>query len=242
MTETQPAGLRPEMGTKMAEKWILALPEKWGKHGPENRENGPKFHFRTILGPFFPFSGPFFSFSGPFSPHFSGEAKIHVSAIFVPISGRRPEMDLYEIHGIPIPDLVLRSRASTSGAIWGGFPCWTNLLGLRPSRLLERGFGPPARNRKNKYRFRPPPEKRKNLAEKKGKSSENCPKIEFWAHFPILRLIFPFSETGQNLYFACFGPEARKTRCSSRRAGSKYLEGGSHFLNSCRNGWELPSA
>ena len=90
-----------EMGTKMAEKWILALPEKWGKHGPENGKNGPKFHFRTISGPLFPFSGPFFSFSTIFLP-FSGEAKIHVSAIFVPISGLRPEMDLYQVHGIPI--------------------------------------------------------------------------------------------------------------------------------------------
>ena len=29
----------------MAEKWILALPENWGKHGLENGNSGPKFHF-----------------------------------------------------------------------------------------------------------------------------------------------------------------------------------------------------
>ena len=27
----------------MAEKWILASPEKWWTHGPENGKNGPKF-------------------------------------------------------------------------------------------------------------------------------------------------------------------------------------------------------
>ena len=70
------------MGTKMAEKWILASPEKWGKHGPENGKNGPKFHFRTIFGLFFPFSGPFFSFSGPFSTHFQVRRK----SIFRPFS------------------------------------------------------------------------------------------------------------------------------------------------------------
>ena len=36
------SGLRPEMGTKMAEKWILALPEKWGENGLENEKNGPE--------------------------------------------------------------------------------------------------------------------------------------------------------------------------------------------------------
>ena len=50
-------------------------------------------HARDILGPFFPFSGPF-------SPHILGEAKIHFSAIFVLISCRRPEMDLYQVDGI----------------------------------------------------------------------------------------------------------------------------------------------
>ena len=98
----------------MAEKWILALPEKWGTHGPENGENGPKFHFQTILGPFFPFSGPFFSFSGPFSPRYSGKAKIHFSAIFVSISGRKPEMDLYEVHGIPTTTRFARATRESA--------------------------------------------------------------------------------------------------------------------------------
>ena len=43
----------PEMGTKMAEKWILASPGKWGKHGPENRKNGPNMAPRDgfVQGP-----------------------------------------------------------------------------------------------------------------------------------------------------------------------------------------------
>ena len=85
------SGLWREMGTKMAEKWILASPEKWGKHGRENEKNGPKFHFRTIFGLFFPFSWPFFlifraifppffrrgqnPFFGHFRPHFGPEAR-----------------------------------------------------------------------------------------------------------------------------------------------------------------------
>ena len=94
------SGLQPEMGTKMTEKWILALPEKWGENGPENEKNGPENgkngaqNGLKIFGPFSPFSGPCFS-------PFSGKAKIHFSAIFVPISGRRPEMDQNEVHGIP---------------------------------------------------------------------------------------------------------------------------------------------
>ena len=77
--------------------------EKWGengpeneKNGPENGKNGPKMVRKWNFGPLSPFSGPCF-------PHFSGKAKIHFPAIFVPISGLRPEMDLYEVHGIPIP-------------------------------------------------------------------------------------------------------------------------------------------
>ena len=50
---------------------------------PFSNHFGPIFSiFRAVLPPF----------SGPFSPHFSGKANIHFSAIFVPISGRRPEM------------------------------------------------------------------------------------------------------------------------------------------------------
>ena len=62
---------------------------------------GPNSIFEPFSGYFFHFPGHFFSFSGPFFPHFSGEAQIHFSAIFVPISGRKPEMDLYQVHGIP---------------------------------------------------------------------------------------------------------------------------------------------
>ena len=59
----------------------------------EKNGNGSKMGFRAI----FPFSGPCFS-------HFFRQAKIHLSAIFVPISGRRPERDLYQVHGIPTHD------------------------------------------------------------------------------------------------------------------------------------------
>ena len=79
------SGLQPEMGTKMAEKWILASPGKMG----ENGKNGPKMgkmarnsilsHFRAT----FPILGAIF-------PHFLDEARSHFSAIFVPISGQVP--------------------------------------------------------------------------------------------------------------------------------------------------------
>ena len=59
-----------------------------------------KMALQAIFGPFFPFFAPFFPFSGPFLPHFTGKAKIHFSAIFVAISARRPEMELYQVHGI----------------------------------------------------------------------------------------------------------------------------------------------
>ena len=85
----------------MAEKWILASPEKWGengpeneKNGPENGKNGPKMVRIWNFGPFSPFSGPCF-------PHFSGKAKIHFPAISSPFRAFGPEMDLYELHGIP---------------------------------------------------------------------------------------------------------------------------------------------
>ena len=68
-------GLTWEMGGKLPDKGKMA--RKWLKN-----------RFRAIC-----------SFFGPFFPHFSGEAKIHFSAILVPISGRRPEMDLHQVHG-----------------------------------------------------------------------------------------------------------------------------------------------
>ena len=91
----------PKWGRKWPKNGFWPCQKNGGSMARKMAKNGPKFHFRTILGPFFPFSGPFSPFCGPFSPHFSGKAKMHVSAIFVPISGRRPEMDLYEVHGIP---------------------------------------------------------------------------------------------------------------------------------------------
>ena len=112
-----------QMSTKFGIPWtsyrspFRAGGPKWGWKWPKNGfwprlKNGGRMArkmgkmarnsiFEPFWAHFFPFSGPFFSFSGPFSPHFPGEAKIHFSAIFVPISGRRPEMDLYEVHGIP---------------------------------------------------------------------------------------------------------------------------------------------
>ena len=60
----------------MAEKWILALPEKGEKNG-RKMGNG---HFWPISGPIFPFFPAIF-------PPFSGRAKIHFLAIF-PILGK----------------------------------------------------------------------------------------------------------------------------------------------------------
>ena len=76
------SGLRPEMGPKMAERWILALPEKWGKRGPENGKNGPKSIFEPFLGHFFHFPGHFSHFTGHFSPIFQMRPK----SIFRPFS------------------------------------------------------------------------------------------------------------------------------------------------------------
>ena len=50
-------------------------------------ENGSKMEFRAV---FRIFRAVFPPFSGPWS-----------KSTFVPISGRRPEMDLYQVHGIP---------------------------------------------------------------------------------------------------------------------------------------------
>ena len=95
------------MGPKMAERWILALPEKWGKCGPGKWEKWPEIPFRTMArnSIFEPFLGHFFHFPGHFS-HFPG----HFSPIFQvrpkSIFGHfRPEMDLHQVHGIPAFDL-----------------------------------------------------------------------------------------------------------------------------------------
>ena len=76
------------MGTKMAGKWILASPGKWGKMARKMGKMAGNSAFKP------------FSVSGHVSPVFQVRPKIHFLAIFVPISGRRPEMDLYEVHGI----------------------------------------------------------------------------------------------------------------------------------------------
>ena len=79
---------------------------KWGRkwprngfwhqleNGPENGKKGPKLA-QNEISDHFPIFRTIF-------PQFPSEAKIHFSAIFVPISGRRPEMSLYEVHGIPM--------------------------------------------------------------------------------------------------------------------------------------------
>ena len=72
------SGLRPEMGTKMAETWILASPENGGKMA-RKMENMARKWFENGI------SGHFAHFPGHVSPHFSGKAKIHFSAIFIPI-------------------------------------------------------------------------------------------------------------------------------------------------------------
>ena len=73
------SGLRPEMGMKMAKKWTLASPEKWGKNGlenekngPDNGKNGPKMEFQAILP-----ASPIFRVrpKSIFRPHFGPEAR-----------------------------------------------------------------------------------------------------------------------------------------------------------------------
>ena len=100
---------------------------KWGRKWPRNGfwpclKNGGntarKMGKMARNSIFELFSGHFFHFpghlSGPFFPHFSGEAKIHSSDIFTPISGRRPEMDLYQVHGIPNINIFLTALVGQS--------------------------------------------------------------------------------------------------------------------------------
>ena len=80
--------------------------QQWPKHGFWPRlKNGGKWptKMEKIARKWFEngSSGHFSYLPGHVSPHFSGEAKIHFSAIFVPISGRRPISGLYQVHGIP---------------------------------------------------------------------------------------------------------------------------------------------
>ena len=75
------SGLRPEMGTKMAETLILASPEKWETNGRENGRNMAR-KMEKMARKWFEngISGHFSHFPGRVSP----KAKIHFSAIFVP--------------------------------------------------------------------------------------------------------------------------------------------------------------
>ena len=70
----------PEIGQKMARKWILASPGKEKKDGPKNRkkspQNSPKSHSWAI----FPILEAIFSL------YFPREAKIHLRARFSPKS------------------------------------------------------------------------------------------------------------------------------------------------------------
>ena len=76
------------MGMKMARKMDFGLTRKMGETRPKNGKHGPKFHFRTILGPFFSiFRAIFLISQAVFPPFFSGEAKIHFSAHFCPHFG-----------------------------------------------------------------------------------------------------------------------------------------------------------
>ena len=82
---------RPKWGRKRPKNGFWPHLKNGGKMARKMRKMARKMENiarKWNFGPFFPFSGPCF-------PHFSGEAKIHFSAIFVPISARRPEMDLY---------------------------------------------------------------------------------------------------------------------------------------------------
>ena len=58
------------MGMKMAENWILASPQKWGKNRPENEKNG--LEMEKIARKWF---------ENGFSGHFS-HLPVHVSPIF----------------------------------------------------------------------------------------------------------------------------------------------------------------
>ena len=100
---------------------------KWGRQWPKNGfwphpKNGGNMAGKLEKRAEIPFSNHFraifFPFPGLFSP-FSGEAKIQFSAIFVPISGRKPEMDLYQVHGIPSQNTLFVPRR---GAFLGRKP------------------------------------------------------------------------------------------------------------------------
>ena len=87
------SGLRPEMGKKMAEKWILAPPgkgqkmaQKWENWPKNGRKNGSKMAIFPFLGHFFPL--------------FPGRSKIHFSAIFFPFRAGGPIWGLYRAIGI----------------------------------------------------------------------------------------------------------------------------------------------
>ena len=105
------------MGTKTAENWNLGTLGNGGKLGGKMGKNARKLLKNRT-------SGHFSRFSRPFFPHFMGEAKFQYPAIFVPISGQRPEMDLYQVHEIPSLTIFHRSLGGRNESLLRkpGFP------------------------------------------------------------------------------------------------------------------------
>ena len=108
---------------KMAEKWILASLGKWGKM---TRKMGKIMARKVGKMARIPFSSPLLArkwlknailghcshFPGySFFPH--GEAL----AVFVTISGRSPEMDLYEVHVIASLKVNFRTEKTASSRV-----------------------------------------------------------------------------------------------------------------------------
>ena len=101
------------MGTEMAGKWFWPHLKNGGHMAWKMGKMGRNSIFEPFSGHFFPFPRPFLIFRAIF-PHFSNEAKNHISAIFVPILGRRPEMNLYQAYRIP--NRVPNDLAVSSGS------------------------------------------------------------------------------------------------------------------------------
>ena len=76
----------PKSG-KIAEKWIFASPGKWGKKWPENGKNRPKMAQKCHFWFISPFFSHFWWGHNPFFGHCP------------PISGRRPEISLWQVNG-----------------------------------------------------------------------------------------------------------------------------------------------
>ena len=76
------SALQPEMGTKMAEKWILASPEKWGKMARKMRKMARKMEKMARKWFENGISGHFPHFPGHVSPIF----QVRPKSIFRPFS------------------------------------------------------------------------------------------------------------------------------------------------------------